>query len=61
MRSLLVFAALIGLCLTLSTGCGESSTKPKPGVTDTSDPSKIVVPDEMKKGTPGKPADGAKK
>lgn len=52
MRYLVLLVLLFPL-VAFSTGCtGEKTLPPKkdPNWVDTSDPSKIVIPDEMKKG-----------
>ena len=67
MRFLLLLVLLFPL-FTLSVGCGASDTRPKPkndpNWVDTSDPSKAVVPDSLKKGPAGgktAPAPGGEK
>lgn len=56
MRTLIFCLFLLTPLLALGTGCtDERSQKPKPGVVDTSNPSNIVIPDQMKKNAPNRP------
>ena len=60
MRTFAFCAVLLAPLLLLVAGCGSDPTenrtqKPKAGITDTSDPSKLVVPDQMKKAAPVAP------